>query len=142
MADIVIRKEGGTLPVVALRGMNLFPKMFMTLDIERKNSVAAISSANKGDRLVFFVAQKDFSVDIPEEKDLYTVGVICRIRQVLQHPGGGICRVMAEGLVRAEAREMDLTTKNCTAFVVPLEDAKEKVSAVRQEALVRSCISK
>ncbi|MBQ6428734.1 MAG: LON peptidase substrate-binding domain-containing protein, partial [Oscillospiraceae bacterium] len=141
MADVIIRKEGVTIPMVALRGINLFPKMFMTLDIERKSSVAAISNANKGDRLVFFVAQKDFFVDIPEEKDLYTVGVICRIRQVLQQPGGGICRVMVEGLMRASAQEMNLSPKNCTAHVIPLEDAAEKVSAVRREALIRSCVA-
>ena len=129
------------MPLVALRGVNLFPKMFMTLDIERKSSIYAINNANKGDRLVFFTAQKDIFVDIPEEKDIYTVGVICRLRQVLQQPGGGICRVMVEGLMRAEAENISLSTKNSSALVKPLEDTQEKVSAVRREALIRSCVS-
>ena len=129
------------MPLVALRGVNLFPKMFMTLDIERKSSIYAINNANKGERLVFFTAQKDIFVDIPEEKDIYPVGVICRLRQVLQQPGGGICRVMVEGLMRAEAESFSLSTRNSTAFVKPLEDMQEKVSAVRREALIRSCVS-
>ena len=83
MSELMIRKEGTLMPLVALRGVNLFPKMFMTLDIERKSSIYAINNANKGDRLVFFTAQKDIFVDIPEEKDIYTVGVVCRLRQVL-----------------------------------------------------------
>ena len=141
MSDLMIRKEGNVMPVVALRGVNLFPKMFMTLDIERKSSIYAINNANKGDRLVFFTAQKDIFVDIPEEKDIYSVGVVCRLRQVLQQPGGGICRVMVEGLMRAEAEQFSLSTKNSTALVKPLEDVKEKISAVKQEALIRSCVS-
>ena len=141
MSEPIIRKEGTVMPLVALRGVNLFPKMFMTLDIERKSSIYAINNANKGDRLVFFTAQKDIFVDIPEEKDIYTVGVICRLRQVLQQPGGGICRVMVEGLMRAEAENISLSTKNSSALVKPLEDTQEKVSAVRREALIRSCVS-
>ena len=141
MSELMIRKEGTLMPLVALRGVNLFPKMFMTLDIERKSSIYAINNANKGDRLVFFTAQKDIFVDIPEEKDIYTVGVVCRLRQVLQQPGGGMCRVMVEGLTRASAENISLSTKNSTAVVKPLEDMKEKISAVRQEALIRSCVS-
>ena len=141
MSELIIRKEGTVMPLVALRGVNLFPKMFMTLDIERKSSIYAINNANKGERLVFFTAQKDIFVDIPEEKDIYPVGVICRLRQVLQQPGGGICRVMVEGLMRAEAESFSLSTRNSTAFVKPLEDMQEKVSAVRREALIRSCVS-
>ena len=129
MSELMIRKEGTLMPLVALRGVNLFPKMFMTLDIERKSSIYAINNANKGDRLVFFTAQKDIFVDIPEEKDIYTVGVVCRLRQVLQQPGGGMCRVMVEGLMRASAENISLSTKNSTAVVKPLEDMKEKISA-------------
>ena len=141
MSELIIRKEGTVMPLVALRGVNLFPKMFMTLDIERKSSIYAINNANKGERLVFFTAQKDIFVDIPEEKDVYTVGVVCRLRQVLQQPGSGMCRVMVEGLMRAEAESFSLSTKNSTALVKPLEDLQEKVSAVRREALIRSCVS-
>ena len=141
MSELIIRKEGTVMPLVALRGVNLFPKMFMTLDIERKSSIYAINNANKGERLVFFTAQKDIFVDIPEEKDIYPVGVICRLRQVLQQPGGGICRVMVEGLMRAEAESFSLSTRNSTTFVKPLEDMQEKVSVVRREALIRSCVS-
>lgn len=128
------------LPMIALRGVNVFPGMLMTFDIERKTSVAALNDAIRHDRLVFLAGQKDPLVDMPEEKDIYQVGVVCKIRQQLQQPGSSLCRVMMEGLYRARAEEFHLSPKEFSAVILPLEDLPEKISDTRREALIRNCI--
>ncbi len=136
-----IKAAKATMPMIALRGVNVFPRMLMSFDIERKASVSSINIANKHDRLVFLAAQKDPLVDLPEEKDIYAVGVVCRIRQLLQQPGMNMCRVMVEGLFRAEADNMTISPQGCMAGIHPLDDMPEKVSKPRQEALIRNCNS-
>ena len=91
------------LPLLALRGLNVFPGMLLTFDVERAASIGALTAAGKRDQIIFLAAQKDISVDLPEAEDIYAVGTVCRIRQQLRQPQGGMCRVMVEGLYRAEA---------------------------------------
>lgn len=126
--------------MIALRGVNVYPGMLMTFDIERKTSVAALNDAVRHDRLVFLAGQKDPLVDMPEEKDIYTFGVVCKIRQQLQQPGSSLCRVMMEGLYRARAEEVMLSPKEFSAVVIPQPDLPEKLAETRREALIRNCI--
>ena len=136
-----VKQNRVSVPMIALRGPSIFPQMLLTLDIERRVSVAALNNANRFERTVFIAAQRDPLVDIPEEKDLYRIGVVCRIRQLLQQPGASVCRVMLEGLYRASAEEMHLDPKGYTAVLVPLEDLPERVSETRKEALIRTSVS-
>ena len=140
MPEVVV-KDNAAIPMIALRGANVFPRMLLTFDIERKVSINALNEANKHDRLIFLASQRDQMVDIPEEKDIYPVGVVCRIRQLLQQPGSSMCRVMVEGLYRARAQQMTLSGELCTAVVFPLEEIREKISPERQEALLRNTLS-
>lgn len=130
-----------TLPMLPLRGLSVFPSMLLTFDVERSASVAALDAAVRGDHLIFLAAQKDIATDVPEEKDIYHVGTVCRVRQQLRQPRSSSCRVMVEGLYRAQALSMDTEGKYYSAQVTHLDDKPEKVSAVRKEALVRSCLS-
>ncbi|MBQ8076528.1 MAG: endopeptidase La [Oscillospiraceae bacterium] len=130
-----------SIPMVALRGPCIFPKMLLTMDVERRASVGALNNANRHDRMVFFASQRDPLIDLPEEKDLYRIGVVCRIRQLLQQPGASVCRVMVEGLFRASAEEIHLDPKGYSAVLIPLEDLPERVSETKKEALLRSSIS-
>jgi len=135
------RNEWVTMPMLPLRGLSVFPGMVLTFDVERSASVAAIGAALHGGRLIFLAAQKDVSVDVPEEKDIYRVGTVCRIRQQIRAENMGGCRVMVEGRYRAEADSIDTAGKAYTAAVRPLEDRPERVSAARKEALVRNVLS-
>lgn len=137
----IIETDNLSLPMIALRGVNVFPHMLLTFDIERKPSVAAITQANKGNRMIFLCAQKDPMVDIPEVKDLYPVGIVAKLRQQLQQPGTNMCRVMVEGVYRAKMLEAKLDVQGFHAVVQPMHDQNEKISDVRKEALVRSCVS-
>ncbi len=140
MSD-TMENEIRTLPMLPLRGLSVFPAMLLTFDVERNASVAALDAAVRGDHLIFLAAQKDIATDVPEEKDIYHVGTVCRVRQQLRQPRSSSCRVMVEGLYRAEALSMDTEGKVYSAQVTRLDDKPEKVSAVRKEALVRSCLS-
>ena len=138
---VEVKQNRISIPMIALRGPSIFPQMLLTLDIERKVSVAALNNANRIDRTDFIAAQRDHLIDITEEKDICRIWVVCRIRQLLQQPGASVCRVMLEGLYRASAEEMHLDPKGYTAVLSPLEDLPERISETRKEALVRSSLS-
>ena len=133
-------KKNRHMPLLPLRGLIVFPQMLLTFDVERQASLGAISAANKGDHLIFLSAQKDISVDLPREKDIYAVGTVCRIRQQLRGNHGG-CRLMVEGLYRAKAVSMDTDDKGYSALLEIYEDKQERLSAVRREALLRNCLT-
>ena len=129
------------LPLLALRGLTVFPGMLLTFDVERAASLGALSAAGKRNQMIFLAAQKDLSVDLPEAEDIYRVGTVCRIRQQLRQPQGGMCRVMVEGLYRAEAEEIHTDPKGYSALLRALPEKEERAGAARTEALLRSCVS-
>ena len=133
-------KEYIRLPLLPLRGLHVFPGMLLTFDVERPASVASVNLAVKNDQLIFLAAQKDLTVDMPKEDELYHVGTVCRVRQQLRQPRGNLCRVMVEGLYRAEAVSMQCNQQGYMAFIANLDDKPERVSANRMEALLRSCL--
>ena len=129
------------MPLLALRGLHVFPGMLLTFDVERPASIAALNNAVRADQLIFLAAQKDLGADLPKEEEIYAVGTVCRIRQQLRQPRGNICRVMVEGLYRAKAESMNCDPKAYYAYIEPWEDKAERVSPERTEALLRSCLS-
>jgi ATP-dependent Lon protease len=130
-----------TLPLLALRGLNVFPGLMLSFDVERSQSIEALSKAVKSDQLIFVATQKDVSVDAPESDDIYHVGVVCRIRQQIHQAHGNMCRALVEGLYRAEASKIDVDGKCMMAEVSMLPDVKDKVAQVRLEAMLRNCLS-
>lgn len=129
------------LPLLALRGLNVFPGLMLSFDVERRQSIAALNEAIKTDQLIFVTAQKDVSVDAPEADDVYNIGVVCRIRQQIHQAHGNICKTLVEGLYRAQATHIDVDGKCMTAEILPLPDVKDKVAPARQEAMLRQCLS-
>ena len=89
-----------TLPLLALRGLVVFPEMVLHFDAGRKKSVAALTHAMEVDQTVFLVTQRRMQDEDPAMEDLYPVGVVAKIRQILRLPGEGL-RVMVEGIYRA-----------------------------------------
>ncbi len=129
------------LPLLPLRGLNVFPGVLLTFDVERPASVAALNAAVRHGGMIFLAAQKDIASDAPGEDEIYHVGTVCRVRQQLRQPRANVCRVMVEGVYRAEALEMRTEGKYYTAVVSDLPDRPERVRAERKEALVRNCLS-
>ena len=92
------------LPLLALRGLVVFPGMLLHFDVGRKKSILALNEAMSGDQTIFLVSQTDIAVDDPRPEHLYDVGVVAKVRQVLKMPGDTL-RVMVEGVYRAKVRE-------------------------------------
>lgn len=89
------------IPAISLRGLVVFPSMVLHFDVGRERSVNALKAAADGSGRIFLVAQKDAAVTDPELSDMYEVGVIAEVRQLLTTPDGST-RVLVEGLTRAK----------------------------------------
>ena len=105
-----------TYPVLALRGLVIFPQTTLHFEVAREKSVKALEAAVNHDQCLFLVSQKDMAIDEPAVADLNTVGVVVRIRQVLKMPSDTF-RVAVEGLYRARIRDMIETEPHFTAQV-------------------------
>jgi ATP-dependent Lon protease len=131
--------EGRILPLLPLRGLLVFPYMVIHLDVGREKSVSAIDEAMLHDREILLVTQREAQTDEPGGDDIFQVGTIAEIKQLLKLPGGTF-RVLVEGLRRARIREY-LTEEPFIKVVVDEyeEDDYEKTPEI--EALMRSVIS-
>ena len=94
------RENANTFYAIALRGVVAFPKMVIHLDIARDRSIKAVELALKGSGRVFLTAQQDPGVDEPDTGDLFRIGVVAEIKQVLRLPNS-IVKVLAEGVYKA-----------------------------------------
>ena len=99
-------KKNLTLPLIPLRGLVILPNSIVHFDLSRESSVAALSEAMGADQTVFLATQKDETVEEPGIGDLYAVGTVAKIRQVMNLPGSSL-RVLAEGVERAELKALD-----------------------------------
>ena len=131
-------RETRTLPLMALRGITVFPEMILNFDVERSASIAALNRAMRDDQMIFLVGQRDIAVDVPAAEELYTVGTVCRIKQMMKQPGTKLIRVMVEGIERAAIGSMRKTTEGIEAEVSPLPDEFERLTP-RVDALIRRC---
>ncbi len=75
------------MPILALRGLTVFPQMLLHFDVGREKSVRAVDEAMKTHQKIFLVTQKEIGVDNPAQQDLYAVGTVARVKQVLKMPG-------------------------------------------------------
>ena len=128
--------SGSQMPLLALRGLVIFPEMMMQFDVGRKKSIAALQAAMEQNQMVFLVAQKDLSEDDPAPDDLYEVGVVARIKQVLHHSEVGV-RIYVEGLHRGVVRKMVRREPYLLAQVEEVF-SEEYHPSPRSEALIRS----
>ena len=98
--------QNAKMPMIALRGLVLFPKMVLHFDIGRDRSIQALNEAVENNaRRVFLTAQQDITTDNPKASQLYPVGVVAEVKQVIRIPNMGL-RVMVEGLYRAKYVEV------------------------------------
>ena len=92
------------LPLIPLRGMNIFPYMVLHFDVGREKSILALENAMLNNQEIFLVSQKVTKIEEPEEKDIYEIGTICNVKQILKLPGDSI-RVLVEGMQRGKISE-------------------------------------
>lgn len=123
------------LPVVMLRGFVMFPEIVLHFDVSRRNSILAIEECMRTDSNIMLVAQKDPSEDSPELTDVYSFGVISKVRQILKQTGDGV-RVLVEGISRAQITEFIQTKKMLKAKVLEI-NSREPEQDVFTEALIR-----
>ena len=124
------------IPVLPLRGMMVFPHMVLHFDVGRAKSIAALEKAMMDDQKIFLVAQKDTEVEDPAEKDLYKVGTIAQVKQVLNLPGDNI-RVLVEGERRATLEAVIQEDPFMLADVHPVKSASSRLTD-EMKALVRT----
>ncbi len=128
-----------TLPILALRGLVIFPDMVLHFDVGRKKSMLALNEAMSTDQTIFLVTQRDLQDDDPNASTLYKIGIVARIRQVLRLPGDNV-RVLVEGLYRAKLTDIVETEPYYVANIRECI-SRPVVDNVRVQALLRECRS-
>jgi ATP-dependent Lon protease len=125
------------VPLLPLRGLLVYPTMVLHLDVGREKSVQALERAMIDEHLIFLATQKDAGIDTPEEDDIYQVGTLSKVKQMLKLPNGTI-RVLVEGLSRGEIISLmdqeDFASVKVRIFDDP--DTKD----LEEEALMRSLL--
>ena len=124
-------------PVIILRGVTVYPSTVLSFDVGRDKSVAAIKKALEGDRMVFLTSQKDITVDDPSPDDVYRVGCLAMIKQVVKLSGNSL-RATVEGVDRACMTEVFHINPYYSASVDVLYPTSPAVRKVEVEAVVRT----
>ncbi len=126
-----------TMPVIALRGLTIFPNVLIHFDVARDISIKSLETAMTTGSPVFLVAQKDISVEVPDQRDLYVVGTISNVRQILRMPGDNV-RVMVEGQARGKLLRLLRTEPYLEGEILELPEEERTGTSARTEALMRS----
>lgn len=129
------------IPVVPLRGLVVYPNMNLHFDVGRKKSIAALNEAMDTHQMIFLVSQIDSTIEDPTERDVFEVGVICKIKQMIKIPNSSNLRVIVEGVSRASIVTMYTEGDHFNAVVdrAPSYDVEESpensayIRAVKKE---------
>jgi len=136
------RKAGKKLrriPCLPLRGLTVFPYMVLHFDVGRQKSIAALEEAMINDQELLLVTQKDAKMDDPGFDDIYHVGTVSKIKQLLKLPGDTI-RVLVEGLRRGRIVECIFTDPYFEVKIEEIEETGPEPGNLEQEALMRSML--
>ena len=124
------------LPVIAMRGLNVFPRMNTSFDLERPISVHALERAMENGEEIFLVTQREIGVEQPEEKDLYEIGTVARVTQILR-VSDRVLRVMMEGACRARLKRLWQREPFLQAQVELIDEPATSCHSKRTEAMLR-----
>ena len=115
------------LPLIPLRGITIFPNMIIHFDIGREKSIASLEEAMLQEGKIFLVTQKDPEVELPNEKeDMYSIGTICKIKQILKLPKG-TTRVLVEGIERATLLEFEEKDNHLRGVIEKISESEKDV---------------
>lgn len=129
------------LPLLPLRGMLVFPGMVMNLDIARARSLNAVSAAMRRGKHILLVAQKNTEREEPELENLYRVGVVAEIKQMVKLPGGNL-RILVEGILRASLDQIEEDGEGgWQAAFTELRNADDPADLLSVEALRRMVVA-
>lgn len=117
-----MNREIKSLPMVALRGMTIMPEMVVHFDVSREKSIAAIQEAMAGDQKIFLVAQKSIETDDPTQEDVYEVGTVGTIKQIMKLPKH-IVRVLVSGETRGILKQLQQDTPYLRAEVEVIDES-------------------
>ena len=129
-----------TLPTVAMRGLVVFPYMQLNFDVARPASIKALEAASNGDSRIFLVTQKKAEIDNPKPDDIYRVGTIAQIKQIMHLPGN-VTRLIVKGLSRGIIREYDNTEPYLMCKVEEVNELPTQITNM-DEAYARALKSK
>lgn len=133
--------ETVVMPALALRGLTVFPQLILHFDVGREASIKALEASMAENRTVFLVTQRELTTENPQEKDLYTVGTIADVKQILRLPEDGV-RVMVEGRSRGRMVHLVSAEPYLTAEVEYLPPPEKlRGNSSRTEAAVRQVYS-
>lgn len=124
------------LPVLALRGLSVFPGMTLHFDVGRKKSVLAVEEAMHNNQEIFLVAQRDIQTDDPKQSELYAVGTVSVVKQILKIPGDSV-RILIEGKYRARLTDSLQMEPFLYGRVETISDLPYNKALPRVEALIR-----
>ena len=124
------------IPALALRGLVVFPRLTASFDLERLISMRALERAMEGDRELFVVTQREVNVDVPQEGDLYAIGTLVKISQVLR-VSDHVIRVIVEGRQRARLKRLWQREPFLQAQIELIEEQTPVRPGTRTEALLR-----
>ncbi|MCI9105175.1 MAG: endopeptidase La [Lachnospiraceae bacterium] len=125
-----------TMPVIALRALTVLPKMTISFDISRSRSVAAVERAMVGDQRICVVTQRDPNDASPQMEQLYHIGVIVKVKQLVKMPSN-VVRVMVEGLERAELLMLDSVDPALMGEIMVSPWRNDDVDSLTAEAMQR-----
>lgn len=130
-----------TMPVLALRGLTVFPQLMLHFDVGRTSSIQALEDAMGENREIFLVTQRDLTVENPGQEDLYAIGTIADVKQILRLPESGV-RVMVEGKSRGRLLQLVSSEPYITAQIEYLAEAvSPRGNSSRTEAVIRQIYS-
>ncbi|MGO4108013.1 endopeptidase La [Paenibacillus sp. YAF4_2] len=132
------KTKGRRLPLLPLRGLLVYPSMVLHLDVGRDKSVRALEKAMIDDHMILLCSQSEVNIEEPTEDDIYRVGTIAKVRQMLKLPNGTI-RVLVEGVVRAEIVDYVPNEQFYEVSVIELPEPETDDPEV--DALMRSVLS-
>ena len=124
------------MPMLALRGLTVFPRMVLHFDVGRAKSVKALERCMVEDQTIFLVTQKDIRVEDPAEDDLYRIGTVSKVRQMFKLPGDNV-RLIVEGIYRAKLVRITESEEYFVAQVDEVRETEGERSAKKREALIR-----
>ena len=117
-----MNKRMGSFPMVALRGMTIMPEMVVHFDVSRERSVAAVQQAMTEEQKIFLVTQKELDTENPGQEDVYEVGCVGTVKQIMKMPNH-ILRVLVSGESRAVLKEVDESESYLRAQVEMIDDS-------------------
>ena len=125
----------GRLPVLALRGLAVFPDQTVHFDVGRKKSVLALDAAMKADQTLLLIPQRDLLNDDPSLNDLFTIGTVAKVKQVLKTQGENL-RVLVTGICRARIADLYQTEPYLMGQVIAVPET-ETIDSPKDKALRR-----